>query len=536
MPTEHDLWRQKLAPLGLTEFGELHWNAATPELYEHALRHGEGLIAHLGPLVVNTGQHRGRSPNDKFVVKQPPSEEHIWWDENQAFSPEKFDRLRARVIAYLRGCDLYVQDCYVCNHPGYRMPIRVITQKAWHSLFARNMFLRIFDREELLRHEPEFTIIHAGDFRADKEQDGTKSGAFIIINFEEQICLIGGTLYGGEIKKAVFTILNYLLPAKGVLSMHCSANMGDKGDVALFFGLSGTGKTTLSADPERRLIGDDEHGWCDDGIFNFEGGCYAKVINLSREAEPAIYECTRRFGTILENVAMSRRTRRIDLNDDTLTENTRAAYPISYMGKIVESGRGGHPRNIIFLTCDADGVMPPVAKLNRSQALYHFLSGYTADIAGVEAHLAKGETRPRFSPCFGAPFMARPPMFYANMLAERLKRHKVDCWIVNTGWVGGPYYKSNRVKIQFTRAIIGAILTGALAQVPMEKEPYFGLTIPTECPNVPKRLLNPCKAWRSKKAYEQSAKMVAQRFHSNFARRFPEAPQEITSGAPCLRP
>jgi phosphoenolpyruvate carboxykinase (ATP) len=536
LPTEHDLWRQKLKPLGLTEFGELHWNAATPELYEHALRHGEGLISHLGPFVVNTGQHRGRSPNDKFVVRQPPSEPDIWWSENQALSPANFDRLRGRVMAYLRGCDLYVQDCFVCNHPDYRMPIRVITQKAWHSLFARDMFLRIFDREDLLRHEPEFTVIHSGDFRADREQDGTNSGAFIIINFEEWLCLIGGTLYGGEIKKAIFTILNYLLPGKGVLSMHCSANMGDKGDVALFFGLSGTGKTTLSADRERYLIGDDEHGWCDDGIFNFEGGCYAKVIDLSREAEPAIWECMRRFGTLLENVAMSRRTRRIDLDDDTFTENTRAAYPVNYIDRIVEEGRGGHPKNIVFLTCDADGVMPPVAKLNHAQALYHFLSGYTADVAGVEASLAKGETRPRFSPCFGAPFLARPPMFYAQMLGERVKKHRANCWLVNTGWVGGPYHTSDRVKIQFTRAIIRAILTGGLAKVEMVKDPYFGLQIPTECPGVPRKVLNPQESWKSKRGYQQSAKMVAARFRANFEKRFPDAPKAIVAGGPPAQP
>jgi len=525
-----------LEPLGLTEFGELHWNAATPELYEHAFGHGEGLIAHFGPFVVNTGQHRGRSPDDKFVVKQPPSEPHIWWEENQAFSPEDFERLRGRVIAYLRGCDLYVQDCYVCSHPDYKMPIRVITQKAWHSLFARDMFLRIFDREELLAHTPEFTIIHSGDFRADKEQDGTNSGAFIIINFEEKICLISGTLYGGEIKKAVFTILNYLLPSKGVLSMHCAANVGERGDVALFFGLSGTGKTTLSADPERLLIGDDEHGWSPNGVFNFEGGCYAKVINLSREAEPAIYECTRRFGTILENVAMSRRTRRIDLNDDTFTENTRAAYPVDYISRIVKSGHGGHPRNILFLTCDADGVMPPVAKLSPAQALYHFLSGYTSEGAGVVADLAKGESRPKFSPCFGAPFLARPPMLYAEMLGERVKRHRVNCWLVNTGWVGGPYYASDRVKIEFTRAIIRAILTGALAKVEMAQDPHFGLQMPTECPGVPRKVLNPHESWKSKKSYGESAKMVAARFRANFGKRFPDAPKAIVAGGPPEQP
>ena len=535
MPTEHDLWRQKLKPLGLTEFGELHWNAATPELYEHALGHGEGLIAHFGPFVV-TGEHRGRSPNDKFVVKQPPSEPDIWWQENQAFSPEDFERLRGRVTAYLRGCDLYVQDCYVCNHPSYKMPIRVITQKAWHSLFARDMFLRIFDHDELLAHKPEFTVIHSGDFRADREQDGTNSGAFIIVNFEQRVCLISGTLYGGEIKKAVFTILNYLLPGRGVLSMHCSANVGDKGDVALFFGLSGTGKTTLSADPERLLIGDDEHGWCDDGVFNFEGGCYAKVIKLSSSAEPAIWECTRRFGTILENVAMSRRTRRVDLADASFTENTRAAYPIDYIARTVDEGRGGHPRNIIFLTCDADGVMPPVALLSQRQALYHFLSGYTSEGAGVVTGMAEGETRPKFSPCFGAPFLARPPMVYAEMLGERVKKHRVSCWLVNTGWVGGPYHQCDRVKIQFTRAIIRAILTGGLSKVEMVREPHFGLQIPRECPDVPRKLLNPRDAWKSKRAYEQSAKMVAERFRANFAEHLPEAPGTILAGGPPEQP
>ncbi|MGQ9731362.1 MAG: phosphoenolpyruvate carboxykinase (ATP) [Candidatus Zipacnadales bacterium] len=533
MPTASDTWRDRLAEVGLTEFGELHWNATTGELYEHAVRRREATIAHMGPLVVNTGQHRGRTPNDKFIVRDALTDGEVWWEENQEFTPEAFARLFHRLKAYLRNQDLFVQDCYVCAHPKYQIPLRIITQKAWHNLFARNMFLRIFDRQTLLNHRPEFTVIHGGDFRADREQDGTNSGAFIIINFSQKLCLIGGTQYGGEIKKSVFTILNYLLPAKRVLSMHCSANVGQRGDVALFFGLSGTGKTTLSADPERRLIGDDEHGWCDDGIFNFEGGCYAKVIRLSREAEPTIYECTRRFGTILENVAISRRTRRIDLNDDAYTENTRAAYPVSYMGAIVENGCAGHPQNIIFLTCDADGVMPPVAKLTYAQALYHFLSGYTANTAGVEA--AVKDTKPVFSPCFGAPFLARPPQVYAEMLGERMKKHRTKCWLINTGWIGGPWYQSDRIEIRVTRAIIRAILSGDLAQVETIQEPIFGLQVPKSCPGVPPNKLMPRNNWRSKKRYDETATMVAKRFHDHFAKRFPDAPPDILKGGPLVR-
>jgi phosphoenolpyruvate carboxykinase (ATP) len=519
VPTESDLYRQKLSTLGITQFGEVHWNATTGELYEHAVRRREGTVAHLGPLVVTTGHHTGRSPDDKFIVREPTSEDYIWWPQNEEFSVERFDALRKRLIAYLRGKDLFVQDCYVCAHPKYRLPLRIITETAWHSLFTRNMFLRILDRETLLAHEPEFTVIQTAHFHADKERDGTNSEAFIIINFGARLALIGATSYGGEIKKSIFTILNYLLPFREVLSMHCSANVGrQNNDVALFFGLSGTGKTTLSADPDRRLIGDDEHGWCEDGIFNFEGGCYAKVIGLSQEAEPAIYECTRRFGTILENVAIDRRTRRLDLNDDTLTENTRAAYPVNYMGGIVEDGMADHPKNIVFLCCDAYGVMPPVAKLSPEQAMYHFLSGYTAKVGGTER--GKEEPEATFSACFGAPFMARPPEVYAKMLGERLEKHDVNCWLINTGWVGGSFKEAERMPIAFTRAIVRAVLSGALANVKMAGEPVFGLEIPVHCPDVPDKMLMPRDVWSSPEAYDAQAERLVKRFRGNFTEHF----------------
>jgi len=517
-PTEKDQWRAKLQEHGLRNFGEVHWNATTAELYEHAVRRREGIISHQGPLSVRTGHHTGRSPQDKFIVREPSSEAHIWWDDqvNRPFSDDRFDQLHQRLLAYMQGQDVFVQDCYICNHPRYRIPVRVITETAWHSLFTRTMFIHIADRDEIREHVPQVTIIHAPHFHAMSELDGTQSEAFVIINFGKNLAIIGGTQYGGEIKKCIFTILNYLLPNERVLSMHCSANVGSDGDVAIFFGLSGTGKTTLSADPQRRLIGDDEHGWAEDGIFNFEGGCYAKVIRLSRDAEPDIYACTEKFGTILENVRVDRITRRVDLNDDTLTENTRAAYPIDSIPNSVPEGRGGHPANIIMLTCDAFGVLPPVAKLTHEQAMYHFLSGYTARVAGTE----RGVTEPAatFSACFGAPFLARPPAVYAQMLGENVRKYNVNCWLLDTGWTGGPYGVGHRIDIKATRRIVQAILDGTLAKAEYRSDPTFKADVPTSCPGVPSELLVPRDRWGDKADYDATAAKLVGLFRANFSK------------------
>jgi len=501
---------------GIRNVTAIHWHLPTSALYEKVVQRGEGLIAHLGPLVVRTGVYTGRSPKDKFIVQEPSSADKIYWgDQNTPLAPEKFDLLHARLLAYLQGRELFVQDCYAGADPQYRMPIRIITTAAWQSLFARNMFVRILDPRELHGHEPEFTIIGAPDFHAVPEMDGTNSEAFIIVNFARKLIIIGGTSYAGEIKKSVFTILNYFLPQKEVLSMHCSANQGLGGDTALFFGLSGTGKTSLSADPERELIGDDEHGWGKSGIFNFEGGCYAKVIRLSPVAEPEIYECTRRFGTILENVGIDPETRRLDLDDDKLTENTRAAYPITHLHNIVRSGMGGHPSQIFLLACDAFGVLPPIARLTAEQAAYQFLSGYTAKVAGTERGMGS-EPQVTFSTCFGAPFLPLPPGEYANMFREKIKAHQPGCWLVNTGWTGGPFGVGRRMEIAYSRALLRAAMSGALDGVPYYQEPIFGLNVPGECPGVPKEILHPQETWKNPQEYEPKAKELAGRFRENF--------------------
>ncbi|MCC6443053.1 MAG: phosphoenolpyruvate carboxykinase [Armatimonadetes bacterium] len=500
---------------GITNVGNVYWNLVTPALYDEVVRRREGVIAHLGPLVVRTGHHTGRSPNDKFVVREPSSEDKIWWGKvNQPLDETRFDRLYHRLQAYLQGRDLFVQDCYVGADPEYRVPVRVITQYAWHNLFARNLFIRI-PHTELEQHIPEFVVIDVPEFHADPDIDGTRTGIFILVHFGKKLVLIGGTSYAGEMKKSVFTIMNYLLPQERVLSMHCSANMGEKGDVALFFGLSGTGKTTLSADPQRQLIGDDEHGWSEKGIFNFEGGCYAKVIRLSRESEPEIYECTRRFGTVLENVGFDSLARRLDLNDASLTENTRAAYPLGYIANAVHDGLGGHPRNIIMLTADAFGVMPPIARLSPDQAMYHFLSGYTAKVAGTEKDISKEPTA-TFSTCFGAPFLALHPTVYAELLREKISRHKVHCWLVNTGWSGGPYGVGERMEIAYTRAMINAALDGNLDDLTYRPDPIFGLDVPESCPGVPSEVLNPRNTWKDPAAYDVKARELAAQFRENF--------------------
>lgn len=527
--------QRELAKHGIRNANRIFWNLTTPALYEQAVTRNEGIIAHLGPLVVRTGHHTGRSPNDKFIVKEDSSSEHIWWGKvNRAFDAEKFDRLHNRMLAYLQGKNIFVQDCYAGADPEYRISVRVITETAWHNIFARNLFIHVPVAEQG-NFNPDFTIINAPRFHAVPELDGTQSEVFIIVNFQKKLILIGGTSYAGEIKKSVFTILNYLLPLGGngqeVLSMHCSANVGDNNDVALFFGLSGTGKTTLSADPNRGLIGDDEHGWSDNGVFNFEGGCYAKVIRLSKEAEPEIYACTRKFGTVLENVAIDTTTRRLNLDDASLTENTRAAYPVSYIGNAVLPSVAGHPNNIIMLTADAFGVMPPIAKLTQEQAMYHFLSGYTAKVAGTEKGLGD-EPKAAFSTCFGAPFMALHPTVYARLLGRKMAEHNVDCWLVNTGWSGGPYGVGSRMKIQYTRAMVTAALNGSLAQIETEEDPVFGVHIPVSCPNVPSEVLRPRNTWQDKNSYDEYAKKLSGMFKKNFEQFEEHVSEEVRKAGP----
>jgi len=510
----HEHSKVGLETHGLRNLKEVFWTLSTPALYEEALKRNEGLMAHLGPLVVRTGQFTGRSPNDKFIVDEPESHNEVWWSkENRPISQERFHELHRRMASYLQSRDVFVQDCWCGADPDFRLPVRIITQYAWHSMFARNMFIQATPAE-LATHEPEFVVIACPGFQAFPEHDQTHSDVFILISFSKRLVLIGGTQYAGEIKKSVFSAMNFYLPYDNVLPMHCSANQDGKGNVALFFGLSGTGKTTLSADASRILIGDDEHGWSKNGIFNFEGGCYAKVIRLSKEAEPEIYETTRRFGTILENVAMDTNTRRLDLEDDSLTENTRAAYPISHIPNATREGRGGHPRNIIFLTADAFGVLPPVSRLTPEQAMYHFISGYTAKVAGTE----RGVTEPKatFSACFGAPFMARHPNVYAELLGRKIEEYKAACWLVNTGWTGGPYGQGHRIKIAHTRAMINAALDGKLDGVEYVKDPVFGLQVPTSCPNVPAEVLTPRNTWGDKAAYDGQTRKVAQMFADNF--------------------
>ena len=521
-----------LKHLGLENLGNIHWDLPAPALYEEAIRRYEGTLSHLGPLVVRTGQFTGRLPKDKFFVREPSSEGKISWGKvNRPIEPEKFEGIKQRLCAYLQGKDLFIQNCYAGADERYRVPIRIISEHAWPALFARNMFIRELDAEKLARHQPEFTVIHAPNFHADPEVDGTRSEAFVLLDFAQKLILIGGTAYAGEIKKSIFTVMNYLLPQRHVMAMHSSANYGkDENDVAVFFGLSGTGKTTLSADPERTLIGDDEHGWSDDGVFNFEGGCYAKVIRLSREGEPEIYETTRQFGTVLENVAIDTLTRHVNLDDSSLTENTRAAYPITQIPNMTLSGKGGHPRHIIMLTCDAFGVLPPLARLTPQQAMYYFLSGYTAKVAGTEAGVTEPEAT--FSACFGAPFMALPPLTYAQLLGERIAKHNVAVWLVNTGWSGGPYGQGQRIKLSSTRAMVKAVLSGALTDAPVQADPVFGIGVPLSCPGVPAEILVPRSTWKDPAAYDQKARELAGMFESNFNENASDAPSEVKEAGP----
>lgn len=490
-------------------------NLSAPELVEHALARGEGILGRDGQLIVDTRPHTGRSPKDKFFVKEPSSEEHIDWGETNApIDPQTFDALFARVEAYLSERDLYMIDAYVSADERYRIPIRVYTEFAWHSLFAQNLF--ISPKSAQPDFVPEFTVVDAALFQAIPERDGTRSSTFVLVNFAKRLILIGGTKYAGEIKKSVFTVMNYLLPLRRTLPMHCSANVGAaNGDTAIFFGLSGTGKTTLSSDPSRPLIGDDEHGWSNDGVFNIEGGCYAKMIRLSQSAEPEIWAASHRFSTVLENVDYDASSRALDLDSEAKTENTRSAYPLEFIPNVVPGSLGGHPKTIIMLTADAFGVLPPIAKLSRDQALYHFLSGYTAKVAGTE----RGVTEPTatFSTCYGAPFMVHHPTVYSKLLGEKIDEHEVECWLVNTGWSGGAYGVGRRMSIAHTRAMVNAAIEGRIIGE-FRKENFFGLMIPERVPGVPADVLDPRKAWNDAAAYDRQAAALAKLFRDNFKR------------------
>src|SRR5262245_4059726 len=520
----------RLEDYGVSGLAAVHSNLPAAALYEEAVRRGEGSIAAGGALAIHTGLHTGRSPQDKFIVQDPDSEGHVdWGNVNRPITSKKFDALCKRLFGTLKGKELFVQDCLAGADPRYQAPIRIITETSWHSLFSQNLFIP--SDQELT---PEFTVIDVPSFQADPGLDGTHSGVFILVNLARKLILIGGTSYAGEIKKSIFTIMNYRLPLAGVLSMHCSANAGPQGDVALFFGLSGTGKTTLSADPERRLIGDDEHGWSDDGIFNFEGGCYAKTIRLSSEAEPQIYATTKRFGTVLENVVVDAETRALNLEDASLTENTRAAYPLQFIGNALIPSIGGHPQNIVMLTCDAFGVLPPIAQLTPEQAMYHFLSGYTAKVAGTEKGLGN-EPAATFSTCFGAPFMVLKPTVYANLLGEKIAKHQVGCWLVNTGWSGGPFGVGQRMKIAHTRAMIHAALTGNLTDVPAEPDPVFRVHVPQSCNGVPPGVLRPRDTWQDRAAYDRAANELARRFDENFKQFESIVEPQVRDAGPALK-
>jgi phosphoenolpyruvate carboxykinase (ATP) len=515
--------------LGIARPGVVHRNLATAALYEEILRRGEATLVEGGAVNATTGRHTGRSPSDKYTVREDSSAGRIWWENNQALDPEKFGVLKRRMAAYLEGRELYVQDLAGGADPRYRIGVRVVTELAWHSLFARALLLRP-TVDELASFRTDFTIVDAPGFQADPKVDGVRSSTVIAINFAERLVLIGGTEYAGEIKKSVFTLLNYLLPLEGVMAMHCSANVGDRDDVALFFGLSGTGKTTLSADPSRRLIGDDEHGWSNDGVFNFEGGCYAKVIRLSAEAEPEIHATTQRFGTVLENVVVDPATRQADLDDETLTENTRAAYPIEFIPNALIPGVAGHPTTILLLAADAFGVLPPIARLTPEQAMYHFLAGYTARVAGTERGMGD-EPEATFSTCFAHPFLPLPPQAYARLFGEKVARHGVQCYLVNTGWSGGPYGVGSRMSIRLTRALVRAAIEGQLANAPTRQEPFFGLHVPTVVPGLPSDQLDPRQTWADKDAYDRQARRLAGMFVTNFEQ-FGEVDEAIRQAGP----
>ncbi len=514
---------------GFKNLKAVHWNYSRPALFETSVARGEGRVAKDGPLVVETGQHTGRSANDKFVVRDETTEDTIWWDNNKSMSPDQFDVLLADMLAHAEGKELFVQDLFGGADPVHRLPTRAITEFAWHSLFIQHLLIEA-DKSELPSFKPEFTVINLPSFRADPTRHGSDSETVIACNFKRRVVLIGGTSYAGETKKSVFSMLNYLLPAKRVMPMHCSINVGDEDDSAVFFGLSGTGKTTLSADPNRTLVGDDEHGWSESGVFNFEGGCYAKMIRLSEEAEPEIYATTKRFATVLENVVMDPDARTLDLDDASLTENTRGAYPLDYIPNASLTGRASHPQNIIMLTADAFGVLPPIAKLTPSQAMYHFLSGYTAKVAGTE----KGVKEPQatFSTCFGAPFMPRHPSEYGNLLRDLIAEHNVGCWLVNTGWTGGPYGEGERMPIKATRALLAAALDGTLGNADMRLDTNFGFEVPITVPGVDAKILTPRDTWADPGKYDIQAQALVQMFIESFKKFEDHVDPDVRAAAP----
>ena len=529
----HHVSVHTLAEQGIETSGTEHWNLSTAGLYEQAICRGEARLAEHGPIVAATGKHTGRSPNDRFLVREPESAEDIWWGKvNVAFEPARFETLRQDIFDYLRDKDLFVFNGYAGADSNYRLNVRVVSELAWHNLFARNMFVRESDGSRLEAFEPQFTVVGAPGFKADPARHGTNSPTAIVVNFAERLVLIGGSEYAGEIKKSIFSVMNYLLPERGVLPMHCSCNYGaDRDDVALFFGLSGTGKTTISADPERTLIGDDEHGWTDQGVFNMEGGCYAKMIRLSAESEPEIYATTRKFGTVLENVVIDP-AGVLDLDDATLTENTRGSYPLSHLDNVDEGGVCGQPKGVVFLTADAFGVLPPISRLTAAQAQYHFLSGYTAKVAGTE----RGVTEPKatFSACFGAPFMPRHPGVYSKMLAEKTERHNAEIWLVNTGWSGGPHGVGKRIKLSYTRRMVRAALSGELAGAKYRTDPVFGLSVPTSIEGVPPEVLDPRSTWADPAAYDAKAASLARMFVENFAAYADGVSEEVRAAAPVV--
>jgi phosphoenolpyruvate carboxykinase (ATP) len=519
--------------LTLVEHGlfpiRIHANLTAPMLIEHALRRSEGSLTDKGAFAAVTAPHTGRSAKDKFLVDDPGLADRIWWEKNARLDAAAFERLQEDVRGYLDAREVFVQDLFAGADPAYRLPVRFVTPNAWHALFVRNMFLRALPAE-LAQFRPGFTVLHAPEFQADPARHGTRSGTFIVISFAKRVVLIGGTRYAGEMKKSIFTALNYLLPDQGVLPMHCSANLGPAGDTAIFFGLSGTGKTTLSADPGRQLIGDDEHGWSDRGVFNFEGGCYAKVIRLRADTEPEIYAATQMFGTVLENVVLDSASRAVNFDADSITENTRACYPIDAIPNHLPSGAGGHPKNIVFLAADAFGVMPPIARLTADQAMYHFLSGYTAKVAGTE----RGVTEPSatFSACFGAPFLPLHPGVYAKMLGERIAKHNVKVWLVNTGWTGGPYGVGSRMKLSYTRAMLRAALSGELDKAKFTQDSVFGFQVPAKVPDVPADILSPRSTWADRQAYDAQATKLANMFRENFEQYGGEVPKSVAEAGP----
>ena len=514
---------------GLDDLKGVSRNLEAPQLYEEAIRRGEATIARGGALVAYTGAHTGRSPKDKFIVRDALTERAIWWDNSSAITPAQFDALHADMLAHAATLDLFAQDLFGGAEPANRVKVRVYTEYAWHSLFIRNLLIRP-SKEELRSFAADLTILDLPSFAADPARHGCRSETIVAIDFSRKIVLIGGTSYAGEIKKSVFSYLNFVLPPKGVMPMHCSANVGPDSVSTLFFGLSGTGKTTLSADASRTLVGDDEHGWSPNGVFNFEGGCYAKAIRLSKEAEPEIFSTTERFGSIMENVVLDPLTRAADFNDASKTENTRIAYPLHFIANASESGRAGHPKNIVMLTCDAFGVLPPIARLDPAQAMFHFLSGYTAKVAGTE----KGVSEPQatFSTCFGAPFMSRHPSVYGNLLRDLVAKHDVNCWLVNTGWTGGKYGVGQRMPIKVTRALLAAALDGSLENVVYRADPFFGLSIPLTAPGVEPSILNPIETWASADEFAAAATNLVEMFRANFVKFAEHVDAEVVKAQP----